>query len=63
MIRVSRTSKYNESELREYEDLKDCVDTLLGMEFGTWDPELIISRPKKPDDCEYCVEIYDTWRE
>ena len=67
---VTRSSKWRkDGEVREYDNLDECIETLLNTEdFGSFEPELIISRPddfypEKSKECDYEIEIYDTWRE
>ena len=69
-IYVTRTSgSYFAGEVREYSDLKECVDTLLDTEkYGKFEPGLVIYRARESfganaAGCEYEVEIYDDWRE
>lgn len=69
-IYVTRTSgSYFAGEVREYSDLKECVDTLLDTEkYGKFEPGLVIYRARESFEanaagCEYEVEIYDDWRE
>lgn len=57
-------------QVKEYENLQDCIDTLLETaDFGSLEPGVIV---RKADDmtndicgeaCEYEVTIYDTWIE
>lgn len=72
---VTRSSGFiSDGQAREYENLEECVNTLLEKEnYGKFEPELVISKPATltklgflpgmEKDCEYVVEIYDTWRE
>ena len=67
---VTRSSKWTrDGEVREYENLETCIKTLLETEdYGKWKPQLVISTidqliPDFGQDCEYEIEIYDTWRE
>ena len=65
------TGGWREGQLKEYADLKECIETLLGSEnFGGFDPSVIISKADDMtkeksgcEDCEYDVMIYDTWIE
>ena len=58
-----------DGQVREYENLESCVNTLLETEnFNNWEPSVIISKiddlvPDFGKECEYQVEIYDSWRE
>lgn len=61
---VTKTSDWRYGKMVEYESLKDCIDTL----FETEKHNLVISKvpdwyPDEAKQCEYKVEIYDTWRE
>lgn len=62
---VTKTSDFRYGKMAEYESLKDCIDTLFEIERN----DLVISKIPDwyPDEvkqqCEYKVEIYDTWRE
>jgi len=56
---VTKASDWSFEKVREYDSLKECVDSLLNDKYV---PALVISRPKHPG-CEYDVEIYDSWRE
>ena len=64
---VTRSSKWlRDGEVREYDNLEVCLETLFNTEdFGGSEPELIISKPDdlKSKECDYEIEIYDTWRE
>lgn len=66
---IERTSSLNWHDVRNYNNLEDCVNDLLDHEnYGNGSPELVISKPRKymveeAQSCDYCVEIYDTWRE
>ena len=62
-VLVKKTSESSFKEIREYENLEECVDTLFENEcFGSFTPEIVISEADYLD-CKYLVEIYDTWRE
>jgi len=68
-ICITKTSNLDFEEIKEYENLEACVNNLLkqGL-FKNTTPELVISKPqdymsKESADCDYVVEIYDTWRE
>lgn len=64
-------TNYNEGEIRECESLETLCASLLDTEdFHGFIPELIISRPDmdsllddKSKQCDWCVEIYDNYRE
>lgn len=67
---VTYSSKWaRDGEVREYESLETCVKTLLETEdYRKRKPHIIISMidqltPDFGQDCEYEIEIYDTWRE
>jgi len=67
---VIRSSQWSEEgEVREYNDLDECITTLLETEdFGKFAPEIIVSKPdtltpEKGRMCDYEIELYDTWRE
>ena len=67
---VTKASKWRrDGEVREYESLEECIKTLLKTEdFGKFAPEVIVSEPDdflldNHKECDYEVEIYDTWRE
>ena len=70
-ILVTKSSKWRWQEIRNYSSLEECVEELLsGDYFINNAPELVISKPgdwmpegKRNCDCDYVVEIYDTWRE
>lgn len=68
-ICVTKTSNLNFEDVKEYENLEACVNELLTQDlFGNSTPELVISKPcdymsKEANNCDYVVEIYDTWRE
>ena len=71
VIKTSQFTKKN-GEIREYENLEECVNDLLKKEnFGDFadDPlELVVSRPcaalsDVSGSSDYIVEIYDDWRE
>lgn len=69
-IFVTRSSEWRASgTVKEFEDLDSCINTLLETEdFGDYEPEVIVSKVSNPmfekeKECEYAVEIYDTWRE
>lgn len=68
-IYIRKTSDWNFGYIHEYENLETCVNELLALDlYGNNSPELVISKPddcspKEADDCDYEVEIYDTWRE
>lgn len=68
-ICITKTSDWNYASVKEYENLEACVNELLAQDlFNHNSPQLVISNPddcspKEADDCDYVVEIYDTWRE
>ena len=65
------TDEWRKGQLKEYSDLKECIDKLLILEnFGSFDPSVIVSKADDMtkeksgcEDCEYDVMIYDTWIE
>lgn len=62
-VLVTKTGDWDFKEIREYKDLNECCKTLLSTEdFLGSKPELVVSLPEN-DECEYEVEIYNTWRE
>ena len=68
-IYITKTSDWNYRNVKDYENLEACVNELLASDaFHDSSPELVISKPddcvpKEADDCDYEVEIYNTWRE
>ena len=67
-ILIEKTSDRNFKYIQEYNSLEDCVNELLDSKFIDISPELVVSRPDKwnsdeEQECQYVVEIYDTWRE
>lgn len=68
-ICITKTSDWTYVSVKEYESLEACVNEFLVPDlFGNFNPELVISRPddcapREASDCDYVVEIYDTWRE
>ena len=67
---VHKSSEMMEDgEVMEFADMKECVDTLLRSDaFVRFAPQLIICRPdilmpEKGKECEYEIELYNTWRE
>ena len=69
-VYVVRTSgSWFEGEVREYRDMKECIDEILEKEdFGKFEPGIIVYKtgdmdPENARKCEYMVEIYDDWRE
>jgi len=62
---------WREGQAKEYSDLKECIDILLGTEdFGSFEPSVIISKADDMtkelsgrEDCDYDVMVYDTWIE
>ena len=64
-IWVCRTSEYSgDGAKRDFKTLDECIKTL---EKETGVDEYVVCRPldwmKGAKDCEWQVEIYDTWRE
>jgi len=69
-IFVTKSSEWRkDGEVKEYDNLKECIETLLNTEdFGEFEPGLIIKKPddfyhEKTKECDYEIEIYNTWRE
>lgn len=70
-IHVERTSDWHYGEIRDYDTLEDCINDLLEHEnYGNNSPEVVVSKPnsetwvpEKARQCDFRVEIYDTWRE
>ena len=70
-VLVSKASEpWGEGQIEEYEDLQDCIDTLLETaDFGRFSPSVIvrnadgITEYKSGGACKYEVTIYDTWIE
>lgn len=68
-ICVTKTSDRFFKYIQEYNSLEDCVNELLdARQSANNQPELVVSRPNKwnseeEQECQYVVEIYDTWRE
>ena len=68
-ICVTRTSDGSYQEIKEYDNLDQCVEELLTYElYGRYAPEVVVSKPAdwksaSVKECDYVVEIYDTWRE
>lgn len=68
--KASDCDLWREGQVKEYENLQDCIDTLLETaDFRDFKPSLIV---EKADDmtknicgkaCEYEVTIYDSWIE
>ena len=61
---------FGRGQVKEYENLQDCIDTLLETEdFGRFEPGVIVEKTddttelKCGEACEYEVMIYDTWIE
>lgn len=62
-VMVTMSSGWNFNEIREYKDLDECCKTLLTTEnFYGGKPELVVSFTDS-EECEYEVEIYNSWRE
>ena len=68
-ICVTRTSDFDYEEIKEYDNLEQCIKELLNPElYGRTTPEVVVSKPANwhpasVRECDYVVEIYDTWRE
>lgn len=68
-VYISKASNWSFCEIRNYNSLEECVEELLsGDYYFNNSPELVISKPEdwmsnKAKECDYVVEIYDTWRE
>lgn len=70
-IWVEKTSASFQGEVREYKSLEEAVEKLLKDKcFKDFRPEVIVSKPDKESkhyeikmSCDYCIELYDTWRE
>ena len=68
-ICITRTSDYGYKEIKEYKSLDECVKELLNPDlYPKFAAEVVVSKPNdwdppKSKECEYVVEIYDTWRE
>ena len=66
-ILVTRTSERADyGRVTDYKSLEDCIDHLLKAEDKT--DEFVVSKvpeyyPEEAQQCEWRVEIYDTWRE
>lgn len=62
-VLVTKTNDWDFEEIREYKDLDDCCKTLLTTEnFRGSSPELVVSFTDN-EECEYEVEIYNSYRE
>lgn len=64
------SDSWREGQVKEYENLQDCIDTLLETaDFGSFEPGVIVekaddmTKDKCGEACEYEVTIYDTWIE
>ena len=65
------SDSWREGQVKEYENLQDCIDVLLETEdFGSFEPGVVVSKADDMtkdksgcEDCEYEVMIYDTWIE
>lgn len=64
------SDSWGKGQVKEYENLQDCIDTLLETaDFGRFEPGVIVSKAddmtkdKCGEACEYEVTIYDTWIE
>ena len=71
-IYITHTNtRFNEGEIRECESLDTCCASLIDTEdFGKFAPGLVVSKPdmdspleEKAKGCDWCVEIYDDYRE
>lgn len=66
---IEKTSSCFWHDVRTYDNLEDCVNDLLDHEnYGNNSPKLVISKPQKwmckeAQSCDYCIEIYDDYRE
>ena len=68
---IYRTSEFFEKRDRveEFANLDECFKKLFDTEdFGGYEKEFVISKPNKytdkmGKDCDYVIEIYDSWRE
>ena len=61
---------WRKGQVKEYENLQDCIDTMLETEdFGKFNPGVIVekaddmTKDESGEACEYKVIIYDTWIE
>lgn len=62
-VLVTKTNDWDFEEIREYKDLNECCKTLLTTEnFNGSSPELVVSFTDN-EECEYEVEIYNSYRE
>ena len=69
-ILIEKTSDLDFKYAQECNSLQECVDELLSNKelYHNTYPEVVVSKPdditsKDFPDCDYVVEIYDTWRE
>jgi len=70
-VLVKWPTYYKHNEVREYENLDNCVKTLLATEdFGDWFPKgIIISRPNEYGEeemasgCEWVALVYNSYIE
>lgn len=68
---IEKTSDWGYKEIKEYDSLESCVEEILSNKelFPGNEPEVVVSKPndawtpREAQDCDYVVEIYDTWRE
>lgn len=69
-ILITKSSSLIYEEVKEFDSLSSCIDEILSNEdlFVEHGPKVVVSRV--PDwmsfdykECDYRVEIYDTWRE
>ena len=62
-VMVTMSCDWNFNEIREYKDLNECCKALLTTEnFYGSKPELVVSFTDN-EECEYEVEIYNSYRE
>ena len=64
------SDSWREGQVKEYENLQDCIDTLFETaDFGSFEPGVIVekaddmTKDRCGEECEYEVTIYDTWVE
>ena len=70
-ILIEKTSDWKYKEIKEYDSLESCVEELLNNKelYANNEPEVVVSKPNdswtpcEARDCDYVVEIYNTWRE
>lgn len=62
-VLVTKTNDWDFEEIREYKDLDECCRTFLTQEdYRGSTPELVVSFSENKE-CEYEVEIYNSYRE